>query len=331
MASAMHIEVDGEEVDPALCTRANGWKTAGEKLKKGPPGNGGKAAKAPPDAGCSPKMDGAERTKRPPIKKGRLLKNRDDKNEDEVATVEVLQADPNEATVRDQGRRQGAPTVAGAAAPGRNHGTTSGEVRGGGASSRGRPGEQQGSATKKVGWANGSPKSLDSEFPALNPSSPSSKATTKENAEIAELKEIIGKQNAQILEQNAQIKGIMSKIDQLVAKADQGTVNEQAETNAAVEAPRKMPRRRSPSPTSSKTQAPQKQEAMEAEEAHTSETATQLPVEEQKQLTYGETIILAALKRMEDRLNMLETKHEKYAARVAAIEIRMKPTSLKKE
>lgn len=123
----------------------------------------------------------------------------------------------------------------------------------------------------------------------------------------------------------------MSKIDQLVAKADQGTVNDQAEANAAVEAPRKMPRRRSPPPTPSKTQAPEKQEAMEAEEAQTSETATQPPVEEQKQLTYGETIILATLKRMENRLNTLETKHEKYAARVAAIEIRMKSTSLKKE
>ncbi|KAH7958947.1 hypothetical protein HPB49_006815 [Dermacentor silvarum] len=50
---------------------------------------------------------------------------------------------------------------------------------------------------------------------------------------------------------------------------------------------------------------------MEAEEAQTSETATQPPVEEQKQLMYGETIALAALKRMEDRLNTLETKHEK--------------------
>lgn len=95
--------------------------------------------------------------------------------------------------------------------------------------SRGRPGEQQGSATKKVGWANGSPKSLDSEFPALNPSS---KATTKENAKIAELKQIIAKQNARILEQNTQIKGLMSKIDQLVAKADQGAVNDQAEKHS---------------------------------------------------------------------------------------------------
>lgn len=78
----MYIEVDGEEVDPALCTRANGWKTAGEKLKKlaAPPGTGGEAAKATPDvigdASCSPRTgaDGAERTKRPPIHKGRLLK-----------------------------------------------------------------------------------------------------------------------------------------------------------------------------------------------------------------------------------------------------------------
>lgn len=588
MASAMHIEVDGEDVDPALCTRANGWKTAGEKLKKGPPGNGGKAAKAPPDASCSPKTDGAERTKRPPINKGRLLKKsrmpelprsdmkivirprgglcvsevtrvelsralaaaaqvaaeeaREDvicpnghqnilvistprrENADRYAAVEridvrgtayevntyeaaphgtvkgvirgipledtamdiqeqvvqdynptALQAnrigrsrsvviafagkkvpryvrygnlltectlyrkqieacqacgrlghrmdvcpDPNNKICRGCGiakptedhvcepkcglcggshitadrtckarfktpfvvrqrrweRKQQRRQERGrsrdrrgpAGGPQRSDGSRSrtptrsadgrrrsrsrsqsrddergssrrrselkdgvAPARGQRSRSRGRPGEQQGSATKKVGWANGSPKSLDSEFPALIPSSPSSNATTKENAEIAELKQIIAKQNAQILEQNAQIKGLMSKIDQLVAKADQGTVNDQAETNAAAEAPRKMPRRRSPPLTSSQTQAPQKQEAMEAEEAQTSETATQPPVEEQKQLTYGETIILAALKRMEDRLNTLETKHEKYAARVAAIEIRMKPTSLKKE
>ncbi|KAH9364055.1 hypothetical protein HPB48_016393 [Haemaphysalis longicornis] len=82
MASAMYIEIYGEEVDPALCTRANGWKTAGERLKKSValPGTGGEAAKATPDvtggASCSPRTgaDGAERTKRPPIHKGRQLK-----------------------------------------------------------------------------------------------------------------------------------------------------------------------------------------------------------------------------------------------------------------
>ncbi|KAH9372645.1 hypothetical protein HPB48_000477 [Haemaphysalis longicornis] len=83
MASAMHIEVDGEEVDPALCTRANGWKTVWEKLNKSlaPHGTGSEAAKATPDfiedTSCSSKtgVDGAERTKRPPIHEGRLLKN----------------------------------------------------------------------------------------------------------------------------------------------------------------------------------------------------------------------------------------------------------------
>ncbi|KAH9383515.1 hypothetical protein HPB48_025087 [Haemaphysalis longicornis] len=82
MASSMYIEVDREEVDPALCTRANGWKTAGEKLKKSaePPGTRGEVVKATPDvigdAICSfmRGADGAGRTKRPPIHKGRLLK-----------------------------------------------------------------------------------------------------------------------------------------------------------------------------------------------------------------------------------------------------------------
>lgn len=55
--------------------------------------------------------------------------SRYNKNGDEVAIVEVLQADPNEATVRDQG----APTVAGAAAPGRYRGCAVEAAAGGGA------------------------------------------------------------------------------------------------------------------------------------------------------------------------------------------------------
>ncbi|KAH9375509.1 hypothetical protein HPB48_009405 [Haemaphysalis longicornis] len=487
MASAMYVEVDEKEVDPALCTRANGWKAAGEKLKKSvaAPGTGGEAAKATPDVigdtSCSSRtgVDGAERTKRPPIHKGRLLKKsrmpelprgvrkivvrprgglfvsevtrvelsralaaaaqvaenearedvvcpnghqnilvistprrenadryavveridvrgtayevstyeaapygtvkgvirgipledtamdieeqvvqdynptalqanrigrsrsvvivfagkkvpryvrllsssgnaggkestRDDKNEDEAASVEVLQADPNEATVRDQGRRrQGAPTVTGAAAPDSNHGCAAAAAAGRGAlaqrwrraatAARRRWGEGRtpgGSSSRRRSELK------DDEASAREQRSRSwgrpgeqrsttKKTTTKESAEIAELKKIIAKQNAQILEQNAQIKVLMSKIDKLVPKADQATVNDQAEINGAADAPRKMPRRRSPPPTPSKTQAPQKQEAMEAEEAQTSETSMQPPVEEQKELTHGETINLS--------------------------------------
>lgn len=196
--------------------------------------------------------------------------------------------------------------------------------------SKGRPGDQRGPATKKVGWASRSPKTFDSEFPPLNSPSSPPQSTTKENAEIAQLKQIIAKQNAHILEQNAQIKGLMNKLEQLVARTGQGALKDQAEITAA-EGPRKMPRRRSPPPTPSTTQAQQKQEAMEAEDATVKELVTQPPAEEQKQLTHGETVILTALRRIEDRLSTLEVKYEKHASRIAALETRMRSMSLKKE
>ncbi|KAH9367332.1 hypothetical protein HPB48_000247 [Haemaphysalis longicornis] len=197
--------------------------------------------------------------------------------------------------------------------------------------SKGWPGDQRGPATKKVGWASRSPKTSDSEFPPLNSASSPPQSTTKENAEIAELKQIIAKQNARILEQNAQIKGLMNKLEQLVTRGpSQGALKDQAEIPAA-EGPRKMPCRRSPPPTSSTTQAQHRQEAMEAEDATVKELVTQPPAEEQKQLTHGETVILTALRRIEDRLSTLEVKYEKHASRIAALEIRMRSMSLKKE
>lgn len=79
---------------------------------------------------------------------------RDDKNEDEAASVEVLQADPNEATVRDQGRQQGAPMVAGAAAPDRNHGCVAAAAAG-----RGAPAQRWRRAATAAGrrWGEGRP------------------------------------------------------------------------------------------------------------------------------------------------------------------------------
>lgn len=68
---------------------------------------------------------------------------------------------------------------------------------------------------------------------------------------------------------------------------------------------------------------------MEAEEASASEGNTQPPAEEKKQLTHGETVILTALGRIEDRLNTLEAKHEKLASRVTTLEIRIKSASQK--
>lgn len=123
----------------------------------------------------------------------------------------------------------------------------------------------------------------------------------------------------------------MNKLEQLVTRGPgQGALKDQAEIPAA-EGPRKMPCRRSPPPTSSTTQAQHRQEAMEAEDATVKELVTQPPAEEQKQLTHGETVILTALRRIEDRLGTLEVKYEKHASRIAALEIRMRSMSLKKE
>lgn len=148
---------------------------------------------------------------------------------------------------------------------------------------------------------------------------------------IAELKQIIAKQSAQIQEQNAQIKGLMNRIEQLVSKSGQGAANGQAETAVVTEGPRKMPRRRSPPPTVSNTPCQQKQEAMEADEASASEGNTQPPAEGKQQLTHGETVILTALGRIEDRLNTLEAKHGRLASRVTTLEIRIKSASQKRD
>ncbi|KAH9369430.1 hypothetical protein HPB48_007208 [Haemaphysalis longicornis] len=96
------------------------------------------------------------------------------------------------------------------------------------------------------------------------------------------------------------------------------------------EGPRKVPRRGSPPAINPKTAMPvassakQKsaQEAMDAKEAPVSKAAVATPkAEEQTQLPQGDalTAILAALGRIEDRLNTLEVKHERLATRVADI------------
>ncbi|KAH9371724.1 hypothetical protein HPB48_021135 [Haemaphysalis longicornis] len=96
------------------------------------------------------------------------------------------------------------------------------------------------------------------------------------------------------------------------------------------EGPRKVPRRGSPPaispkramPVASSTKQKSTQEAMDGEEAPVSKAAVETPkAEEQTQLPQGDTLtaILAALGRIEDRLNTLEVKHARLATRVAAI------------
>lgn len=87
-------------------------------------------------------------------------------------------------------------------------------------------------------------------------------------------------------------------------------------------------------PAASSAEQKSTQEAMDAEEAPVSKAAVETPkAEEQTQLSQGDalTAILAALGRIEDRLNTLEVKHERLATRVAATEVRTRFASLKKE
>lgn len=114
------------------------------------------------------------------------------------------------------------------------------------------------------------------------------------------------------------------------------------ETANVAEGPRKVPRRGSPHaispkramPVASSAKQKSTEEAMDAEEAPVSKAAVETPkAEEQTQLSQGDalTSILAALGRIEDRLNTLEVKHERLATRVAAIKVRTRFASLKKE
>ncbi|KAH6928405.1 hypothetical protein HPB50_015498 [Hyalomma asiaticum] len=90
MSTAMRVEVDGVEISPDQITRAQGWKTAGEKVKQGGVGSLGltpitqasqDGAKAATDVnGRGNDLGGAtgndlrqQRTKKR-INKGKLLK-----------------------------------------------------------------------------------------------------------------------------------------------------------------------------------------------------------------------------------------------------------------
>lgn len=98
------------------------------------------------------------------------------------------------------------------------------------------------------------------------------------------------------------------------------------------EGPRKMPRRRSPSLTPSKPVQNTEMQEMEAEEAP--QHGNQQPIkkaDEQTQMTPGETAILAALSRLDNRITTLEAKHDRLAARVSAIEVKHRYGALKKE
>ncbi|KAH9377405.1 hypothetical protein HPB48_008587 [Haemaphysalis longicornis] len=174
----------------------------------------------------------------------------------------------------------------------------------------------------------------DPETSEGTPATRSTPSTQKDGGEVTELKKIIECQNTHIQEQNGQIRAVMSKLEKLAGSSGSTEARPQEGptfmANVA-EGPRKVPRRGSPPAINPKTAIPvassakQKsaQEAMyDAEEAPVSKAAVATPkAEEQTQLPQGDalTAILAALGRIEDRLNTLEVKHERLATRVAAI------------
>lgn len=206
--------------------------------------------------------------------------------------------------------------------------------------SRGGSGDQRGNADKKVGWPNGFPKARNPEFPPPPTSPPSNsltpfQATQRENATIVELRNVIERQNALI-------RDLMSRLEKMENTTHQKEPNKHEETIASdkIEGPRKLPRRRSPPPAVLKSTpptqnvGPQKQEEMEAEEVSqgtNKQTNTTPRAEEQIQMSPGETAILAALRRLEDRMTTLEAKHDRLATRVNSMEVRNRYASLKKD
>lgn len=52
--------------------------------------------------------------------------------------------------------------------------------------------------------------------------------------------------------------------------------------------------------------------------------------EKQTQLTPGESAILSALRRLEERMTAMETKHERLTTRMNALEVKLKYGSLKR-
>ncbi|KAH7969449.1 hypothetical protein HPB52_018293 [Rhipicephalus sanguineus] len=171
----------------------------------------------------------------------------------------------------------------------------------------------------------------ETELPSLTPSQlPSPRASPEPDSnEVAELKKIIERQNAQIQEQNAQIRALMSKIDALASGSSanggpQGGNN--TEENAGGK--RKTPRREPPSPPLGRAagaarptqQAPNNQEAMDAEESTVNrETATAMA----QILKEGELpAILAAITQINKTLSAIDARFESLEGEVRTLSVK---------
>lgn len=186
--------------------------------------------------------------------------------------------------------------------------------------SRGEPGGgQRGVADNKVGWAGGSPKARSPDSPPSNPGN----NMNGDNTIVNELKKIIEKQNEQIRE-------LMRKLEKATNNntAQHTPIHEETLANPVGEGPRKLPRRRSPPAVPAGATQNSEVQAMEDEELPPQQEQKK---EEQVQLTPGESVILAALSRLEERVATIEAKHDRLAARLNALEIKQKYGTLKKE
>lgn len=190
--------------------------------------------------------------------------------------------------------------------------------------SRGGPGDQRGTAADtKVGWADGSPKART---PTSTPSNPPSTLTQSENAIIQELQKIIERQNEQI-------RILMLKLESVTSSKQtrRELEHEDPPVGTTKEGPRKLPRRRSPSVTPAQPVQHTETQAMEADE-QPQQTPQQgsANAEKQPQLTPGESAILEALGRLEERMTAMETKHDRLATRMNTLEATRKLGSLKR-
>lgn len=215
-----------------------------------------------------------------------------------------------------------------------------------------------------MGWTNRSlvAQTSDTAFPPLTASQHlnSQASLQKDSSDVAELKRIIERQNAQIQAQNAQIRALMNKIETLASNGSSGNARPQNNTTATNNAGglRKVARRDPPSPCLGRTagaagstqRASNNQEAMDAEEgpasgeeAAAAETATTATTEIPRG---GElTAILSAITQINDRLGKMDArledverqlhtlsgKHERLALKVATTSVRNRFASLKKE
>ncbi|KAH7949554.1 hypothetical protein HPB49_012168 [Dermacentor silvarum] len=357
----MRVEVDGIEISPDQCTRAQGWKTAGERVRQKGMGKLGlnpvlqtsqDGAKATADVnsrsnnlgGGAPGSDTRHSTAKR-VNKSKLLKGAASKQRGRSQT-------PVRSSSNNSGKGNGRQSRSRSKTPseGGNGGGNRRSCSRASSRSRSESTGRRGIAEKKVGWTNRSPvaRTSDTELPPLPPSHPLNSQTNPQ------------KDSSEIQEQNAQIRALMNKIETLVSNGSSAKTRPQNNTTAANNAGglRKVPRRDSPSPRLGRaageagaTQcAPNNQEAMDAdessasgEEAATSETVTTATTQIPRG---GElTAILAAISQIDERLgkmdarleaveNQLNTpavKHKRLALKVASTSLRNRFTSLKRE